>query len=157
MSDRKTLIRLASALPKGSNERKAILAGLRHLGDTIRKAGAMSVSNQWAITIDSWRKLSEDYNLILKRTGAEMTRAGFDQNTQKSFLGTTYKAQLKTVGSRGGQSPEPEMFGQLVFSDEREVLRTAVEVSTFLRERLGVFEKPKPLSNGVWKVLLVRS
>ena len=29
MSDRKALIRLASALPKGSNERKAILAGLQ--------------------------------------------------------------------------------------------------------------------------------
>jgi hypothetical protein len=29
MSDRKTLIRLASALPKGSEERKAILAGLK--------------------------------------------------------------------------------------------------------------------------------
>jgi hypothetical protein len=33
MSDRKTLIRLASTLPKGSDERRAILAGLRKAND----------------------------------------------------------------------------------------------------------------------------
>tara|TARA_Y100000310_G_C20687215_1_gene819840 strand:+ start:1283 stop:3055 length:1773 start_codon:yes stop_codon:yes gene_type:complete len=69
-TDRKALIRLASALPKGSEERKAVLAGLRKsgghpLGDRgeVNKATASLLKDWVAAGVRDWEKVVRKFYL----------------------------------------------------------------------------------------------
>ena len=76
-SDRKALIRLASSLPKGSEERKTILAGLKKTSSGIRRSGRPG-SYVWDAAVKLRRPIVTDYGTYDDRAEVSGSAEGFE-------------------------------------------------------------------------------
>ena len=118
-SDRKSLIRLASSLPQGSDERRAILAGLKKVGDAWAGATGFQVGRieeyegDWVLLVSTFNGNDEVYASLITEDeeGVQDWKKPLDSGyiTAAEILEwqKTYTRILKQV-SRGAS---PEKFG----------------------------------------------
>ena len=127
-TDRKALIRLASSLPKGSEERKTILAGLSKATDF----GPFKPSDKVEVEL-SGRRVS-----ILKGKSMTVAQAiGLD-----SFLHKMYEATGEDSGGRGNKFRELESAKREVETLQAEVKLLEKELDPLIKEakKLGVLD-----------------
>ena len=79
-SDRKSLIRLANTLPKGSPERKAILAGLERMVST-RTAASETIKPRFKVALTGVQSNGERSLRVKGRMKGQNTYIGSEQET----------------------------------------------------------------------------
>ena len=135
-SDRSSLIRLASTLPVGSPERKAILAGLAQT----KVAAADLVDETYRAVRDRWFKFNATMLTFLqgqlKKFSVALKKMGYTLDVAGSYVDWT----------RDREGVYPEFM--LVFKDTKE--RSADQVEKDLR-MLGVYGYPREVG-GMWQV-----
>jgi hypothetical protein len=133
--DRKSLIRLASALPKGSEERRAILSGL--------KQGSGDFHNEWQA---AYRLGMGD---LQKRWTGLLTKAG------RQFKKDDWKLESGSwLGYYNHGSDGARMDGLLMFEDLRNQARGTRETEGWLEANLGLSYNLKGRGYGKWSLSL---
>lgn len=142
-SNRKSLIRLASSLPKGSDERKAILAGLKAAGTYISPKVEPTPVMLQAIAV--MEKLWP-YGLRLERRDSKVRLGTY----REGYVTKKVYGQVSTYPSVGGDYNIPYQATQ----DSEESLRAMVNVDVYFYDNGKVevvLRQPKrPISGRQW-------
>ena len=103
MSDRKTLIRVASALPKGSDERRAILSGLSRessLGPISLGEMMLSAANQMRL-FHNLEGAYDRYLGVYEEVGMNLIRLGHTEDKEeRAFLQAEIDSGVKYLRQR---------------------------------------------------------
>ena len=140
-SDRSALIRLASSLPVGSVERKAILSGLS-------KQAKMVLHRAWRDTYNKLRAARlQAYIALVAKVGKVFASGDWKLDLQRSYI-----SQYNEGSSDGAR-----LEGMLYFEDLRNEARGERETEDWLESNLDYSYGLKNKGYGKWELDITES